>query len=145
MIKYVKIAMASPADAEIIIGNLPASIRNDLISGPFVDASGVLNVPSDAEDQARLIAANIDEYASNAWPVEQVHIAWLKAALAEAGKLDAVNAAVSKSGPVSSALWEYATTIRADDRDVVAIAAALRLDLTAMFRRAHALSKERRA
>lgn len=72
-------------------------------------------------------------------PVMAVHVAWLSAALAEAGKLAAVEAAVDAAGPVARALWSRATTIRIDDADVVAIAGALKLDLRALFDRAEDL------
>lgn len=69
-------------------------------------------------------------------PPLSVHIAWLRAALAEAGKLDAVNAAVATAGPVKAQLWDYATTITRNDPDVVAIAAALQINLDEIFARA---------
>lgn len=75
--------------------------------------------------------------------VEQtIHIAWLRAALAEAGKLTAVDRAVSATGPVQKQLWDYATTIRRNHPSVVAIAAALDLDLDALFARAAAIRGE---
>lgn len=73
----------------------------------------------------------------------EIHIAWLRAALAEAGTLSAVNAAVASAGPVKQALWEYATTIRRNDPDVVAIAGALSIDLDALFIRADEIRIER--
>lgn len=66
----------------------------------------------------------------------EIHIAWLRAALAEADVLGAVNAAVTSAGPVKQVLWRDATTIRRNDPDVVAIAGALSLDLDALFIRA---------
>lgn len=66
----------------------------------------------------------------------EIHIAWLRAALAEAGALESVNAAVGAAGPVKQVLWQDATTIRRNDPDVVAIAGALSLDLDALFIRA---------
>lgn len=76
-------------------------------------------------------------------PPDETHAAWLRAALAEAGKLDAVDAAVEAAGPVKLALWQYATTIRRDDPDVMAIAGALKIDLAALFLRADAIRRER--
>ena len=73
----------------------------------------------------------------------EIHIAWLRAALAEEGVLDDVNAAVASAGAVKQALWEYATTIRRADPDVVAIAGALSLDLDALFIRADEIRIER--
>lgn len=73
----------------------------------------------------------------------EVHIAWLRAALAEAGTLSAVNAAVASAGAVKQALWEYATTIRRNDPDVMAIAGALSIDLDALFIRADEIRIER--
>jgi len=72
-----------------------------------------------------------------------IHIAWLRAALAEDGVLDDVNAAVAAAGAVKLALWEYATTIRRADPDVAAIAGALSLDLDALFVRAEEIRIER--
>lgn len=74
---------------------------------------------------------------------ESVHIAWLEAALAEAGALDGVNAAVAAAGAVKLALWKRVTTIRRNDPDVVAIAGALSLDLDALFIRADEIRSER--
>lgn len=76
-------------------------------------------------------------------PPDDTHAAWLRAALAEAGKLDAVDAAVEAAGPVKVALWQYATTIRRDDSDVTAVAAALKIDLAALFLRAEEIRRER--
>lgn len=73
----------------------------------------------------------------------EIHVAWLRAALAEDGVLDDVNAAVAAAGAVKLALWEYATTIRRNDPDVVAIAGALSLDLDALFIRADEIRLER--
>lgn len=73
----------------------------------------------------------------------EIHIAWLRAALAEAEVLDDVNAAAAAAGAVKLALWEYATTIRRADPDVVAIAGALSLDLDALFIRADEIRSER--
>ena len=73
----------------------------------------------------------------------EIHIAWLRAALAEDGVLDDVNAAVAAAGAVKLALWESATTIRRADPDVAAIAVALSLDLDALFIRADKIRIER--
>ncbi len=73
----------------------------------------------------------------------EIHIAWLRAALAEADVLGAVNAAVASAGAVKQALWEYAATIRRNDPDVVAIAGALSIDLDALFIRADEIRLER--
>lgn len=72
-----------------------------------------------------------------------IHVAWLRAALAEAGTLSAINAAVASAGAVKQALWEYATTIRRNDPDVMAIAGALSTDLDALFIRADEIRIER--
>lgn len=65
-----------------------------------------------------------------------VHAAWFRAALAEIGAVENVNRAVAAQGPVAATLWEYATTIRSDDPDVIAVAAAVGVDLSALFARA---------
>lgn len=75
----------------------------------------------------------------------EIHAAWLRAALAEAGKLSAVNAAVAQAGPVKQALWEYATTLNDADTDIIAIASALKIDLAALFDRAEAIRDTRQA
>lgn len=72
-----------------------------------------------------------------------VHVAWLRAALAEAGKLDQVDAAVTSKGAVKKALWDYATSISRSDPDVIAVATALSIDLAALFLRADAIRRER--
>lgn len=141
--EFVAIHLSAPADADIIIGNLPANIRSNPFDGPFLDFDGVLHVPACVAALARAIAADIEGYRPTAWAETEVHAAWLKAALAEIGKLDAVNAATVKAGAVPAALWATATTIRADDRDVIAVARALDIDLPTLFRRAASLRKER--
>lgn len=76
-------------------------------------------------------------------PQGAIHIAWLKLALEEVGKLDDVDAAVAHAGRAYQILWDYATTIRRTDPEVVAIGAALDLDLDAVFARAEELRKAR--
>lgn len=66
----------------------------------------------------------------------EIHIAWFKAALADLGKLDAVEAAVATLPAAKRIMWEYATSIIETDADVIAIAGALRIDLAAVFDRA---------
>lgn len=75
--------------------------------------------------------------------VNEIHMAWFRAALAEAGKLAAVNTAIASLGPVKQELWEYASAIRIDDPDVIAVAAALDIDLRATFDRAAEIKAER--
>ena len=72
-----------------------------------------------------------------------IHPAWLRLALIEIDKLDAVNAAVASQGAVKATLWEYATTIAEDDADVNAIATALSIDLAALFDRAEEIRNSR--
>jgi hypothetical protein len=72
-------------------------------------------------------------------PPREIHIAWLKAALADLGKLDAVEAAVATLPAAKRIMWEYATSIIETDADVIAIAGALRIDLAAVFDRAEAI------
>jgi len=72
-----------------------------------------------------------------------IHPAWLRLALIEIDKLDAVNAAVAQQGAVKVALWEYATTIAENDVDVSAIATALSIDLAALFDRGYAIRDAR--
>ena len=69
----------------------------------------------------------------------EIHIAWFKAALADMNKLDAVEAAVATLPAAKRIMWEYATSIIETDADVVAISAALRIDLSAAFDRAEAI------
>lgn len=76
-------------------------------------------------------------------PPTELHAAWLRAALAEAGQADAVNAAVNAAGPVKAALWEFATTISRLDNEVIAIATALNIDLRALFARADEMRAHR--
>lgn len=96
------------------------------------------------DDWSRYLAAGLPPLAAIEQPVFEppvltppgIHIAWLRAALAEAGVLDDVNAAVAAAGPVKQQLWDYATTITRYDADVVAIADALSIDLDIIFARA---------
>jgi len=75
-------------------------------------------------------------------PITAVHIAWLEQALLEIGKLDAVNAAVA-ADPVKASLWRRVVTVNRNDPDVIAVAAALDIDLDALFARADAIRRER--
>lgn len=110
-------------------------------------------VPCDADNVERQLVAVweaeggvIAEYEPQApAPIVEIHAAWLRAALAEPGtdKLGAVNAAVASQGPVKLALWEFATTIRIGDANVVAIAGALNIDLRALFDRADEMRRSR--
>lgn len=68
-----------------------------------------------------------------------VHVAWLRAALAESGELAAVDRAAGAADPVTKQLWDYATTVRRQHLAVIAIGSALRLDLDQLFARAEAL------
>jgi hypothetical protein len=68
-----------------------------------------------------------------------MHAAWIKAALADMGKLAAVDAAVKAAGPVQVALWTNVTSISIADASVNVIAAALNIDLEVLFDRAEAL------
>jgi len=74
-------------------------------------------------------------------PVEVIRVAYLKAALAQIGKLTVVDAAVTD--PVMKALWEYAADIRRDDPDMHAIATALNIDLNDVWTRAQAIRASR--
>jgi deoxyxylulose-5-phosphate synthase len=76
-------------------------------------------------------------------PINVVKAGWLRAALARQGKLAAVNAAVAQSTEEKQELWEYATEYRIDDPDVVAIAAALGIDLRTLFDLAETIRIER--
>lgn len=75
-------------------------------------------------------------------PVPTIHIAWLRAALAEIDMLDAVNSAVAAAGPIKQQIWDYATTIPQNNPDVVAIAGALGLNLPQLFERANQIKVE---
>lgn len=81
----------------------------------------------------------IANYVAPPAPVRTIHPAWLRLALIEIDKLDAVNAAVASQGATKVALWEYATTISENDPDVNAVATALSIDLAALFTRGFAI------
>ncbi|MEI8144242.1 MAG: hypothetical protein WCH83_02145 [Alphaproteobacteria bacterium] len=72
-------------------------------------------------------------------PEPVIQVAWFRAALAEAGRINDVDSAVDQAGPVPRQLWDYATSIRRGHPMVVAIASQLQLDLDALFSRAEAL------
>lgn len=76
-------------------------------------------------------------------PETAIHKAWVRAALASAGHLAAVDAAVQQAGAVKWELWANATAIDRNDSDVVAIAAALGIDLDAVFTEARAIRAAR--
>jgi len=61
---------------------------------------------------------------------------WFKAAISQMGKTAAVAAAVASQPEWKQILWNAATHIREDDADVIAIAAALNINLSAVFDKA---------
>lgn len=75
-------------------------------------------------------------------PVEVIRTAYLAAALAQIGKLAAVDAAVG-GDPVLDALWKRATEMRRDDPDMAAVAKALSIDLDDVWTRARAIRAAR--
>lgn len=81
-------------------------------------------------------------FPSPAMPRE-MHVAWFKAALADMGKLNAVDAAVATLPATKQVMWEYATSINETDADVIAIADALQINLAAVFDRAEAIRTEK--
>lgn len=66
-------------------------------------------------------------------PPRAILIGWFKAALSQMGKLTIVDQAVQGLPEWKRILWEYATSVREDDADVVAVAGALNIDLAAVF------------
>jgi hypothetical protein len=114
--------------------------------------TGIVSAPPGWEpDEGNLVPCGYEVKVGSTWDgsafvppaLRAVHVAWFKAALAEAGVLDQVDAAVRGLPQVKQVLWEYATTIREDDDDVTALAAALSVDLRAMFDRAEVIRQER--
>jgi hypothetical protein len=73
----------------------------------------------------------------------EVHAAWFKKALLEMGQLERVDTFVAALPRDMSLLWEYATSFKEDDADVVGIARALSIDLKAVFDTAETLRKAR--
>jgi hypothetical protein len=73
----------------------------------------------------------------------EIHVAWFKAALADMGKLNAVDAAVATLPAAKQVMWEYATSINEADADVIAIAGALKINLAAVFDRAEAIRMDK--
>lgn len=61
---------------------------------------------------------------------------WFKAAISQLGYTAAVAGAVSLQPEWKQILWNAATHIREDDADVIAIATALNINLSAVFDRA---------
>jgi len=76
-------------------------------------------------------------------PPRSIHVAWFKAALAEMGRIDAVDAVVATLPRAKQLLWEYATTITATDADVNAIADALKINLAAVFDKAETIRTDK--
>ncbi len=75
-------------------------------------------------------------------PAPGVHIAWLKLALHDLGKLAAVEQAV-KADPRVTILWNNVTIISPTDPEVIALGTALKIDIPALFADAHAISATR--
>jgi hypothetical protein len=102
------------------------------------------SLPPDTEIRRMLVewladGGVIAPYVAPPAPPREIHIAWFKATLADLGFLDAVETAVATLPAAKRIIWEYATSIIEIDADVVAIAAALRIDLAAVFDRAEAI------
>jgi hypothetical protein len=72
-------------------------------------------------------------------PPREIHVAWFKAALADMGKLDAVDTAVATLPATKQVMWEYATSINETDTDVIATAKALKINLAKVFDRAETI------
>lgn len=70
-------------------------------------------------------------------PVKILAKAYVRAALAQMGVLDKVEAAITN--PVLKILWEDANEVRNDDPRVVELAGALNIDLNAVFAVAEAI------
>lgn len=69
-------------------------------------------------------------------PGASVHKAYFRAALAAMEKLAAVDTFMATQSTLKQELWAGATTIDITDKDIVAIAAALEIDLAAVLARA---------
>jgi hypothetical protein len=112
--------------------------------------NGEIFVPADPanKDWQRVLdsAVEIAPYSPPAPPpVNMVKRGWLRAALIRTGKLAAVEAAVATLGAEQQDLWQSATEFRIDDPDIVAIAAALSINLRDLFDLADAIRIERQA
>ena len=106
------------------------------------------SLPADTEVRRMLadwLAAGgkIAAYIAPPAPPREIHVAWFKAALADMGKLDAVDVAVATLPDAKQVMWEYATSINETDADVIAIAGALKINLAAVFDRAEAIRTEK--
>jgi hypothetical protein len=106
------------------------------------------SLPADTEIRRMLadwLAAGgqIAAYVAPPAPPREIHVAWFKAALADMGKLDAVDAAVATLPAAKQVMWEYATSINEADADVIAIAGALKINLAAVFDKAEAIRAEK--
>jgi hypothetical protein len=102
------------------------------------------SLPPDTEIRRMLAGwlgagGQIAAYVAPPAPTREIHIAWFKAALADMGHLDAVEAAVATLPAAKRIMWEYATSIIETDADVIAIASALKIDLAAVFDKAETI------
>jgi len=117
-------------------------------SGAIIASDGWV-IPPDPRngDYAALKAAEargeiaIAPYVAPPAPPETIKTAYLKAAMAQIGKLAAVDAAVTD--PVLAVLWANATEMRRDDPDMAAIARGLSIDLDDLWTRARAIRAAR--
>ena len=71
------------------------------------------------------------------------HAAWFKAALLEMGQLDRIDTFVAALPPTKKLLWEYATSFKEDDTDVIGVAGALSIDLKVVFDTAATIRKSK--
>lgn len=131
------------AEPVVWSSKLAAAVPEDDTQFSVWQASG--GIPTRIESMLELRRVLADQYPDGIDAPAWVYTAYLKAALSDMNKLSAVNAAVQAAGPKSVILWDYATSVRLDDPDVVAIAGALSIDPVAVFKKANDIRKSRSA
>jgi hypothetical protein len=106
------------------------------------------SLPPDTEIRRMLAewladGGQIAAYVAPPAPPREIHVAWFKAALADMGKLNAVDAAVATLPAAKQVMWEYATSINEADADVIAIASSLRINLATVFNKAETIRADK--
>lgn len=127
-------------DADAPTHKLIERVTNDSPPGPQYTPTGS-DVSYDPNSDRVIIKMIYPAQPNVVAPVEVIRTAYLKAALAQMNKLDVVEAAIQD--PVLKALWDHATEMRRDDPDMIALAAALSIDIEAVWIAARAIREAR--
>lgn len=135
------IQLESLEQASLILGSLPTEARL-ADSGAYVrsdDGRHSLVLPSEWEEEARQILEDPGAHEDSSCPVDEIETAYLRAALAEEGKLQEFDDEMRKLGAGALVLWQSLPTYRRSGRDLISACGSVGLTVGSVFRRAYAL------